>query len=290
MLAKTLSQQEAQIRDVQIGTLSDCKVLTEEEVVELAGKCKELLQQEANVTHVHAPVVVVGDTHGQFHDLMEIFKIAGKAPDTNYLFLGDYVDRGYYSVETVCMVIALKVRYPSRIVMIRGNHESRQITQVSVVLGAGDACVDFVHPIASCIALVGFGTCACSHARMMKPSDQRFFMLCAQVYGFYEECLRKYGSAKVWQVLTELFDYLPLAAVIENQLFCPHAGLSPSMDTLDQINQIHRFEEVPHEGPMCDLLWSDPDDRMGWGISPRGAGYTYGQVRQGCTWGACCGV
>jgi serine/threonine-protein phosphatase 2A catalytic subunit len=50
------------------------------------------------------------------------------------------------------------------------------------------------------------------------------------------------------------------------------------MDTLDQINQLHRFEEVPHEGPMCDLLWSDPDDRMGWGISPRGAGYTYGQV------------
>ena len=81
----------------------------------------------------------------------------------------------------------------------------------------------------------------------------------------------------MWQTLTDLFDYLPLAAVIENQLFCPHAGLSPSMDTLDQINQIHRFEEVPHEGPMCDLLWSDPDDRMGWGISPRGAGYTYGQ-------------
>ena len=129
-LAKLLSQQEAQLRDVQIKTLSDCKVLTEEEVVELAAKCKELLQQEANVTHVHAPVVVVGDTHGQFHDLMEIFKIAGPAPDTNYLFLGDYVDRGYYSVETVCMVIALKVRYPSRIVMIRGNHESRQITQV----------------------------------------------------------------------------------------------------------------------------------------------------------------
>lgn len=225
-LAKTLSAQEALIRNSQVTTLSNCKTLTEDDVVELATKCKELLQQETNVTHVHAPVVVVGDTHGQFHDLMEIFKIAGPAPDTNYLFLGDYVDRGYYSVETVCMVVALKVRYPSRIVMIRGNHESRQITQV---------------------------------------------------YGFYEECLRKYGSAKVWQTLTDLFDYLPLAAVIESQLFCPHAGLSPSMDTLDQINSLHRFEEVPHEGPMCDLLWSDPDDRMGWGISPRGAGYTYGQ-------------
>ena len=75
-------------------------------------------------------MVVVGDTHGQFHDLMEIFKIAGNAPDTNYLFLGDYVDRGYYSVETVCMVVALKVRWPNRVVIIRGNHESRQITQV----------------------------------------------------------------------------------------------------------------------------------------------------------------
>lgn len=118
------------MRDAQVGQLAECRVLSEEEVVELANKCKELLQLEANVSHVHAPVVVVGDTHGQFHDLMEIFKINGAAPDTNYLFLGDYVDRGYYSVETVCMVIALKVRYPSRVVMIRGNHESRQITQV----------------------------------------------------------------------------------------------------------------------------------------------------------------
>ena len=130
MVAKVLSQQEATVRDAQVSQLSECKVLSEDEVVELASKCKELLQLESNVTHVHAPVVVVGDTHGQFHDLMEIFKINGPAPDTNYLFLGDYVDRGYYSVETVCMVIALKVRYPSRIVMIRGNHESRQITQV----------------------------------------------------------------------------------------------------------------------------------------------------------------
>jgi serine/threonine-protein phosphatase 2A catalytic subunit len=77
MLGKVLSQQEALQRDAQIGTLSECRVLTEDEVVELASKCKELLQQESNVTHVHAPVVVVGDTHGQFHDLMEIFKIAG---------------------------------------------------------------------------------------------------------------------------------------------------------------------------------------------------------------------
>ncbi|KAJ1616317.1 Metallo-dependent phosphatase-like protein, partial [Pavlovales sp. CCMP2436] len=97
-----------------------------------------------------------------------------------------------------------------------------------------------------------------------------------QVYGFYDECLRKYGSATVWQTFTNLFDYLPLAALIAGQIFCPHGGLSPSIDTLEQIRSLDRVQEIPHEGPMCDLMWSDPDDRMGWGMSPRGAGYTFG--------------
>uniref|UniRef100_A0A0E0JXC6 protein-serine/threonine phosphatase n=1 Tax=Oryza punctata TaxID=4537 RepID=A0A0E0JXC6_ORYPU len=96
-------------------------------------------------------------------------------------------------------------------------------------------------------------------------------------YGFYDECLRKYGNANVWKYFTDLFDYLPLTALIENQVFCLHGGLSPSLDTLDNIRALDRIQEVPHEGPMCDLLWSDPDDRCGWGISPRGAGYTFGQ-------------
>jgi serine/threonine-protein phosphatase 2A catalytic subunit len=139
---------------------------------------------------------------------------------------GDYVDRGYFSVETVTLLVALKIRYPGRITILRGNHESRQITQV---------------------------------------------------YGFYDECLRKYGNANVWKYFTDLFDYLPLTALIDNQIFCLHGGLSPSIDTLDNIRALDRIQEVPHEGPMCDLLWSDPDDRCGWGISPRGAGYTFGQ-------------
>lgn len=175
---------------------------------------------------VKCPVTICGDIHGQFHDLAELFQIGGKCPDTNYLFMGDYVDRGYYSVETASLLVALKVRYPDRITILRGNHESRQITQV---------------------------------------------------YGFYDECLRKYGNANVWKIFTDLFDYFPLTALVESEIFCLHGGLSPSIDSLDHIRDLDRVQEVPHEGPMCDLLWSDPDDRCGWGISPRGAGYTFGQ-------------
>ncbi|KAL9251823.1 Serine/threonine-protein phosphatase PP2A-4 catalytic subunit-like protein [Drosera capensis] len=229
--------------DEQISQLMQCKPLSEPEkelmltclsgtaydmiqVRALCEKAKEILMEESNVQPVKSPVTICGDIHGQFHDLAELFRIGGKCPDTNYLFMGDYVDRGYYSVETVTLLVALKVRYPQRITILRGNHESRQITQV---------------------------------------------------YGFYDECLRKYANANVWKIFTDLFDYFPLTALVESEIFCLHGGLSPSIETLDNIRNFDRVQEVPHEGPMCDLLWSDPDDRCGWGISPRGAGYTFGQ-------------
>ena len=93
-------------------------------------QAKEILARESNVQDVQCPVTICGDIHGQFHDLIELFRIGGKLPDTNYLFMGDYVDRGYYSLETVSLLVALKVRFPDRITILRGNHESRQITQV----------------------------------------------------------------------------------------------------------------------------------------------------------------
>jgi serine/threonine-protein phosphatase 4 catalytic subunit len=69
---------------------------------------------------------------------------------------------------------------------------------------------------------------------------------------------------------------LSLSALIEDRILCVHGGLSPSINTLDQIRTIDRKQEVPHDGAMCDLLWSDPDDVDGWGLSPRGAGYLFG--------------
>ncbi|CAM9263381.1 unnamed protein product [Heterosigma akashiwo] len=227
-MASPVDVDEATINclDAWLEKLYDGKPLTEGEATQLCEKAQAVLMEESNVQAVAAPVTVCGDVHGQFHDLMELFQIGGKPPDTNYLFMGDYVDRGYYSVETVSLLVALKVRYPDRVHILRGNHESRQITQV---------------------------------------------------YGFYDECVRKYGNPNVWKMFTDLFDYFPLTAVVEDSIFCLHGGLSPSIETLDHIRQLDRVQEVPHEGPMCDLLWSDPDDRYGWGISPRGAGYTFGQ-------------
>ena len=289
-----------------ITELRACKIIPEPQVREICHKARELLIEEANVVQVDAPVTICGDIHGQFHDLMELFRVGGDVPDTNYLFMGDFVDRGFYSLESFLLLLCLKVRYPDRITLIRGNHESRQITTV---------------------------------------------------YGFYDECLRKYGSANVWRYCCEVFDYLALGAIVlgtsttleplpvdqaqgmdpvdedieieiinsrnevnarfprnrtrrpfnndnnnssspsatpsktgppgtsaagtsndsgSGAVLCVHGGLSPLIDSVDKIRLLDRKQEVPHEGAMCDLLWSDPDDIDGWGLSPRGAGFLFG--------------
>ena len=96
-----LLQEELGTYDGMVSTLLDHKFLPEKEVLQLCDRARTLISEESNVHGVRCPVTVVGDIHGQFHDMMEMFKMGGNAPDTNYLFLGDYVDRGYYSVETV---------------------------------------------------------------------------------------------------------------------------------------------------------------------------------------------
>jgi serine/threonine-protein phosphatase 4 catalytic subunit len=120
--------------DAQIEQLKKCEIIKESEVKALCSKAREILAEESNVQTVDSPVTICGDIHGQFYDLKELFRVGGDVPETNYLFLGDFVDRGFYSVETFLLLLALKVRYPDRITLIRGNHESRQITQVLIFL------------------------------------------------------------------------------------------------------------------------------------------------------------
>lgn len=191
----------------------------------MCDRAKEILAQEKNVVILQSPITICGDIHGQFYDLLELFNIGGEIPEIQYIFLGDYVDRGHHSVEVMLLLIALKARYPDRITLLRGNHESRMITMQ---------------------------------------------------YGFYDECKLKFGTVNVWKQCVELFDYLPLAAVIDETIFCVHGGLSPEIKMIDEINDIERAIEVPREGLMSDLLWSDPDDVKGWIQSARGAGYIFG--------------
>jgi len=205
--------------------LMKCEIITEMQVLDLCIRAKSILQREPNVLRINTPIMVCGDVHGQFYDLLQLFKTGGRCPDTQYLFLGDYVDRGHFSCETFLLLLSLKVCYPDRMHLIRGNHESRQITLF---------------------------------------------------YGFYEECVTKFGNPNVWKYCVDVFDYLSLSAIIDDKVFCVHGGLSPLVSQVDSIDILNRKVEVPHEGAMCELLWSDPEDLKGWWVSPRGAGYLFG--------------
>ncbi|KFH03557.1 putative serine/threonine protein phosphatase [Toxoplasma gondii MAS] len=201
------------------------EILSEADLWRVCQRIKQLLVEENNVQPVPAPCIVCGDIHGQFFDLLKLFEVGGNVGEQNYIFLGDYVDRGYNSVETFEYLMLLKLKYPRHITLLRGNHESRQITTV---------------------------------------------------YGFYDECVRKYGNANPWKFCTEVFDYLALAAVIDDSVFCVHGGLSPDLKLLDQLRLIYRVQEIPHEGTFGDIVWSDPDDVEEWAENPRGAGWLFG--------------
>lgn len=172
---------------------------------------------DSGVEDVRSPSAAVGRSKSQAKNLNN-----GKQ---NFIFLGDFVDRGYFSLETFTLLMCLKAKFPDRVTLVRGNHESRQITQV---------------------------------------------------YGFYEECQTKYGNASVWKACCQVFDFLALAAIVDGKVLCVHGGLSPEIRTLDQIRVVARAQEIPHEGAFCDLVWSDPEEVDTWAVSPRGAGWLFG--------------
>ncbi|MGH0123609.1 UNVERIFIED_CONTAM: hypothetical protein FKN15_050211 [Acipenser sinensis] len=166
-----------------------------------------------------------GDIHGQYYDLLRLFEYGGFPPESNYLFLGDYVDRGKQSLETICLLLAYKIKYPENFFLLRGNHECASINRI---------------------------------------------------YGFYDECKRRY-NIKLWKTFTDCFNCLPIAAIVDEKIFCCHGGLSPDLQSMEQIRRIMRPTDVPDQGLLCDLLWSDPDkDVLGWGENDRGVSFTFG--------------
>ena len=192
---------------------------------------------------------------------MRLFEYGGFPPEANYLFLGDYVDRGKQSLETICLLLAFKVSPMKR-------RESIQ---------RGTRCA---------LAIISRYL---SNVTSRSPTSQikypeNFFLLrgnheCAsinRIYGFYDECKRRY-NIRLWRGFTDCFNCLPVAALIDEKILCMHGGLSPELKDLGQIKRIARPTDVPDSGLLCDLLWADPDkDIQGWGENDRGVSYTFG--------------
>uniref|UniRef100_A0A5S6Q450 Serine/threonine-protein phosphatase n=1 Tax=Trichuris muris TaxID=70415 RepID=A0A5S6Q450_TRIMR len=203
------------------------ELLTEPDLRMVIKLARDVMMNEETVLKLQSPITICGDIHGQYYDLEELFKTGGQVPDTRYLFLGDYVDRGRHSVQTITRLLTLKARWPEHIFLLRGNHETRATSST---------------------------------------------------YGFYDECLTKFGNSMLWQFCCDVFQFMPVAAVVNGHFFCVHAGLSPSVRTISAINTLDRFCEVPQNGGFADLLWSDPEEVKGFEESPRGAGWLFGRT------------
>ncbi|KAL1324931.1 hypothetical protein HN51_035036 [Arachis hypogaea] len=212
------------------------------ELADLCDSAERIFSSEPTVLQLRAPIKIFGDLHGQFGDLMRLFDEYG-APSTagdiayiDYLFLGDYVDRGQHSLETITLLLALKVEYPSNVHLIRGNHEAADINAL---------------------------------------------------FGFRIECIERMGERDgiwAWHRINRLFNWLPLAALIEKKIICMHGGIGRSINHLEQIQNIQR--PITMEAGsivLMDLLWSDPtenDSVEGLRPNARGPGLvTFGPDR-----------
>ncbi|XP_058801857.1 serine/threonine-protein phosphatase 5 [Phymastichus coffea] len=191
---------------------------------------KALFMAQPSLVDITVPennkFTICGDVHGQYYDLLNIFELNGIPSESNpYLFNGDFVDRGSFSVECIFTLFGFKLLYPNHFFMSRGNHESATMNHM---------------------------------------------------YGFEGEVKAKY-TAQMADLFTEVYNWLPLAHCINRRVLVMHGGLFSRDDvTLDEIRKIDRNRQPPDEGPMCELLWSDPQPQMGRAASKRGVGVQFG--------------
>ena len=182
--------------------------ISEREVFTVIDKVYPLIEKEESMLELEPPIYICGDIHGQFYDLLRVFEIFKYPPESKFLFLGDYVDRGKNSLECILLLLCLKIKYPDKIFLLRGNHESADVNRT---------------------------------------------------FGFYDECKRKV-SLKIYKKFCNLFNILPITALISEKILCMHGGLSKDLTNINQLKLIKRPTEIPDKGLLCDLVWSDPDN------------------------------
>jgi serine/threonine-protein phosphatase PP1 catalytic subunit len=200
--------------------------LNDTDITTICRLAHELLLSEPVLLELHAPVKLVGDIHGQYIDLIRIFETCGFPPESNYLFLGNYVDRGKQSLETILLLLCYKLKYPENVFLLRGSHECASVSRLG---------------------------------------------------GFYDECKWR-CSVKMWKLLIDTFNCLPIAAIVADKIFCVHGGLSPDLLHVDNIRGITRPTDIPHHGLLTDLLWSDPTDvsaEEDWFPNERGVSFCF---------------
>lgn len=201
--------------------------LKNSEISQICHLAREMFLSQPSLLELSPPVKIVGDVHGQYGDLLRLFTKCGFPPSANFLFLGDYVDRGKQSLETILLLLCYKIKYPENFFLLRGNHECANVTRV---------------------------------------------------YGFYDECKRR-CNIKTWKLFVDTFNTLPLAAIVAGKIFCVHGGLSPVLNSMDEIRHVSRPTDVPDFGLINDLLWSDPTDSPNeWEDNERGVSYCYNKV------------
>ncbi|KAI0788435.1 phosphoprotein phosphatase PPZ [Abortiporus biennis] len=209
------------------GKVSKSLCLKNTEIVAICQAARDVFLSQPTLIELSPPVKIVGDVHGQYSDLIRLFEMCGFPPAANYLFLGDYVDRGKQSLETILLLLCYKIKYPENFFLLRGNHECANVTRV---------------------------------------------------YGFYDECKRR-CNIKTWKTFIDVFNCLPIAAIVASKIFCVHGGLSPSLHSMDDIKRIQRPTDVPDYGLLNDLLWSDPSDTAAdWEDNERGVSYCFGKA------------
>ncbi|XP_072951192.1 serine/threonine-protein phosphatase BSL3 isoform X1 [Typha angustifolia] len=240
------------------------------EIADLCDSAERIFSSEPSVLQIKAPVKIFGDLHGQFGDLMRLFDEYG-APSTagdiayiDYLFLGDYVDRGQHSLETIALLLALKVEYPHNVHLIRGNHEAADI---NALFGFRIECIERM------VIIYSFSVFSFVHE------------ICHVVnYHFFLQKQGERDGIWVWHRINRLFNWLPLAALIEKKIICMHGGIGRSINHIEQIENLQRpISMEAGSVVLMDLLWSDPtenDSVEGLRPNARGPGLvTFGPDR-----------